>query len=65
MVANALIRDAIDAGDAEAQRKGNLQAIRSLAPFARPYRTRIIFAFVTLLVAAASTLAMPVATSIS
>ncbi|MDA0823880.1 MAG: ABC transporter transmembrane domain-containing protein [Proteobacteria bacterium] len=61
MVANALIRDAIDAGDAEAQRKGNLQAIRSLAPFARPYRTRIIFAFVTLLVAAASTLAMPVA----
>jgi ATP-binding cassette, subfamily B, bacterial len=61
MVSNTLISTAIDAGGVGVQRTGNLQAIRSLAPFARPYRTRIIFAFVTLLVAAASTLGMPVA----
>jgi ATP-binding cassette subfamily B protein len=61
MDSNAAIRKAIDVSDVQAQRKGNLHAIRSLAPFARPYRKRIIFAFVTLLVAAASTLGMPVA----
>ena len=45
----------------DASRKGSLSAFKGLFPFLRPYRRQFILAAIALVVAAASTLAIPAA----
>jgi ATP-binding cassette subfamily B protein len=50
-----------DAGNRASARARNLQPIRRLMPFLKPYRTTIFFALATLIIAAGATLGMPIA----